>query len=63
MTVRIWLLSAAVAGRGDIKTGGFGYMSGTNCEEPMFNFGDAPNRNAATLVDIHYELKFWQAAP
>ncbi len=56
--------SAAVAGRGDIKTGGFGYMSGTNCEQPMFNFGNERNRsNGATLTDVHYELKFWQAAP
>jgi hypothetical protein len=53
--------SATVTGRGDIKTGGFGYMSGTNCEQPMFNFGDARGRNGATLVDVHYELKFWQA--
>lgn len=55
--------SAAVAGRADMKMGAFGYMSGTNCEQPMFNFGDARNRNGATLVDVHYELKFWQAAP
>ena len=43
------------------KTGIFGYMSGTNCEQPMFKFGDAVNE--ATLVDVYYELKFWQAAP
>jgi hypothetical protein len=55
--------SATVAGRGEIKTGGFGYMSGTNCEQPMFNFGEKRLRNGATLVDVHYELKFWQAAP
>lgn len=42
---------------------GFGYMSGTNCEQPMFKFSDEPNRHGATLVDVHYELKFWQAAP
>jgi hypothetical protein len=55
--------SAAVAGSGDTKPGAFGYMSGTNCEQPMFNFGATRNRNGATLVDIHYELKFWQAGP
>ena len=55
--------SAAVAGRGEVKSGSFGYMSGTNCEQPMFNFGEARNRNGATLVDVHYELKFWQSAP
>jgi hypothetical protein len=42
---------------------GFGYMSGTNCEQPMFRFPDEPNRHGATLVDVYYELKFWQAAP
>jgi hypothetical protein len=42
---------------------GFGYMSGTNCEQPMFKFPDATNKHGATLVDVHYELKFWQAAP
>jgi hypothetical protein len=55
--------SAKIAGSGGIKTGGFGYMSGTNCDQPMFNFGEVRNRNGATLVDVHYELKFWQAAP
>lgn len=46
---------------GTMKAGSFGYMSGTNCEQPMFKFGSA--RNGATLVDVYYELKFWQAAP
>jgi hypothetical protein len=55
--------SAIVAGRADILTGSFGYMSGTNCEQPMFNFGDRPASDHSTLVDIYYELKFWQAAP
>ena len=43
------------------KAGAFGYMSGTNCEQPMFRFRNADN--GATLVDVFYELKFWQAAP
>ena len=46
---------------GTMKAGRFGYMSGTNCEQPMFKFGSA--RNGDTLVDVYYELKFWQAAP
>ena len=46
-----------------IKTGAFGYMSGTNCEQPMFKFGGTINKNELNLVDIYYELKFWQAAP
>lgn len=54
--------SAAVVSQG-AKIGAFGYMSATNCEQPMFNFGDEPAKDGATLVDIYYELKFWQAAP
>lgn len=45
------------------KTGAFGYMLGTNCEQPMFKFGGTINKNESNLVDIHFELKFWQAAP
>lgn len=41
------------------KIGSFGYMSGTNCEEPLFKFVGPANN----LEDIYYELKFWQAAP
>jgi hypothetical protein len=46
---------------GDEKTGTFGYMSGSNCEQPMFKFGES--RHDGTLVDVYYELKFWRAAP
>jgi len=56
--------SASVASRSEAKTGIFGYMSGTNCEQPMFKFADALYRTRGTLlVDLFYELKFWQAAP
>lgn len=48
---------------GSIKSGVFGYMSGTNCEQPMFRFDDSAHNDRSTLVDIYYELKFWQAAP
>ena len=41
------------------RTGVFGYMSGSNCEQPMFKVEVAGSR----LVDVYYELKFWQAAP
>ena len=44
------------------KTGAFGYMSGTNCQQPMFKFVRSPG-NGSNLTDIFYELKFWQAAP
>jgi hypothetical protein len=43
-------------------TGMYGYISGNNCEQPMFMFGGAANGNASTLVDVSYELKFWKAA-
>jgi hypothetical protein len=45
------------------KTGTFGYMQGTNCEEPLFKFASTLNGNKSNLVDIYYELKFWRAAP
>jgi hypothetical protein len=43
------------------SSAGFGYMRGTNCDQPMFKFDRA--LDGSTLVDIYYELKFWQAAP
>jgi len=56
--------SAAVASRSEAQTGIFGYMSGTNCDQPMFKFADALYRiRGSLLVDLFYELKFWQAAP
>lgn len=39
------------------KAGSFGYMYGTNCEQPLFRITDN------SFVDIYYELKFWEAAP
>jgi hypothetical protein len=47
----------------DTKTGIFGYMQGTNCEEPMFKFAGTLNEDETNVVDIYYELKFWQATP
>lgn len=44
------------------KKGKFGYMYGTNCEEPLFRLPDN-NDNESILVDIYYEVKFWQTAP
>jgi hypothetical protein len=35
----------------------YGYMYGTNCDQPLFKVTES------TLVDVYYELKFWQAAP
>jgi hypothetical protein len=40
----------------EVKAGAFGYMSGTNCQQPMFNFGDKPASDRSTLVDVYYEL-------
>jgi serine/threonine protein kinase len=51
--------SSAVSG--PMKAGILGYMSGSNCVQPMFKFADTLDGN--TLVDVYYELKFWQAAP
>lgn len=45
------------------ETGTFGYMQGSNCEEPLFKFADTLSGNESNLVDVYYELKFWQAAP
>jgi len=45
------------------ETGKFGYMQGTNCEEPMFKFVGTLKGNESNIVDVYYELKFWQAAP
>jgi len=42
---------------GEIKTGSFGYIYGTNCDQPLFKV------IGASLVDVYYELKFWHAAP
>jgi hypothetical protein len=45
------------------KLSSFGFMVGTNCEQPLFKFSATRNGNESNLVDIYYELKFWQAAP
>jgi hypothetical protein len=45
------------------KTGEFGYMYGSNCEEPLFKFNGTLRGNDSTLVDIYYELRFWRATP
>ena len=46
-----------------MTTGNFGYMTGSNCEQPMFKFAGTVHGNESNLVDVRYELKFWQAAP
>jgi hypothetical protein len=64
------LVEAATGYFGDVRvinsqvmSASYGYMQGTNCEEPLFRFGKTLNGNQSTLVDIYYELMFWQAAP
>jgi len=60
---------SSAVGSHPIKLGAFGYMAGTSCEQPMFKFSeqglkpDNPARTRDTLVDVIYELKFWQTAP
>lgn len=51
------------ANHGEMKIGAFGYMYGTNCDQPLFKIAKALNQNSSTLVDVYYELKFWRAAP
>jgi hypothetical protein len=41
----------------------FGYMYGTNCDQPMFAFDRDLKGDGTNLVDIYYEVKFWEAAP
>jgi hypothetical protein len=48
---------------GKTGTGSFGYMYGHNCLQPLFKIANNLNLNGSTLVDVYYELKFWQAAP
>ncbi len=44
------------------KMGTFGYMYGTNCEQPMFKFVRTAG-SGSNLTDVFYEIRFWQAAP
>lgn len=45
------------------KAANYGYLYGTNCQMPLFKFANAVGGNESTLVDIYYEVKFWEAAP
>lgn len=45
------------------KTGKYGYLFASNCEEPLFKFGKALNGSEGNVVDIYYEVKLWYAAP
>lgn len=45
------------------RASNYGYMFGTNCEQPMFRYADNVKDDGSNLVDVYYELKFWQAAP
>jgi hypothetical protein len=53
-----------VASRLQIKSGAFGDMSGTNCDQPMSKFDNAPKapNGGTALVDVFYELSVWRAA-
>jgi hypothetical protein len=48
---------------GAAKKGGYGFITGNNCEQPLFKFAGTGNGNQSNLVDVYYEIKFWQAAP
>jgi hypothetical protein len=45
------------------KIGQSGFMYGNNCEQPLYKLAGTINDNESNLVDIYYELKFWQASP
>lgn len=45
------------------RSGSYGYIYGTNCEEPLFQIQKARGQSSGLIVDITYEIKFWQAAP
>lgn len=45
------------------RAAGYGYMYGHNCEQPMFRFADVVKDDGSNLVDVYYEIKFWQAVP
>ena len=45
------------------RASSYGYMYGTNCEQPMWRLADNVRDDGGNLVDIYYELKFWRAAP
>jgi hypothetical protein len=47
----------------NVATGSFGYMYGSVCDKPQFKFASARKPNWSNLVDIYYELKFWEATP
>ena len=47
----------------DSKVSSYGYIYGTNCEQPYFKFNGVSRGNGATLADVYYDIKFWQAAP
>lgn len=42
-----------------IKRGSFGYIMGSNCDEPLFKFATSNS----SYIDIFYEISFWNAAP
>jgi hypothetical protein len=45
-----------------VQTGRFGYIYGSNCQQPMFKF--VPDRNfSGNIEDVYYEVRFWKAAP
>jgi len=63
------VVEAAVGYIGDVKVveysrdGRYGYMMSSNCYEPLFRFKKAINGNPSGLVDVLYEIKFFEARP
>ncbi len=63
------VVEAGVGYIGDVKVvelskeGRYGYMQSSNCYEPLFRFKKAINGNSSSLVDVLYEVKFFEARP
>ena len=47
----------------NVATGSYGYMYGSVCDKPEFKFASASKPNWSNLVDVFYEVKFWEATP
>lgn len=52
-----------LADNSDAKTGKFGYMYASNCNQPLFKVVERSKNGSSTAVDIYYELKFWKTVP
>jgi hypothetical protein len=45
------------------KIGRFGYMKGTKCDEPMFRFSKMTDGSTSQMIDLRYEIRFFEVRP